>query len=89
MGLPRRRCRAASPGFRVFATSAAAFRAEARVHRALTVLERAALPLSAVAATCGFADQAHMTRAITALTGRPPGHWLRSNSFKTANRPRS
>jgi AraC-like DNA-binding protein len=79
-----------SRGFaRVFATSAAAFRAEARVHRALTVLERGALPLTAVAATCGFADQAHMTRAITALTGRPPGHWLRSNSFKTGSRPRS
>jgi AraC-like DNA-binding protein len=79
-----------SRGFaRVFATSAAAFRAEARVHRALTLLERGALPLTAVAASCGFADQAHMTRAITALTMRPPGHWLRSNSFKTASRPRS
>jgi AraC-like DNA-binding protein len=79
-----------SRGFaRVFATSAAAFRAEARVHRALTLLERGALPLTAVAASCGYADQAHMTRAITALTMRPPGHWLRSNSFKTGSRPRS
>jgi transcriptional regulator GlxA family with amidase domain len=28
-----------------------------------------------VAASTGFADQAHLTRAITTLTGRSPGKW--------------
>lgn len=29
-------------------------------------------PLGEVAATCGFADQAHLTREVRALSGRPP-----------------
>jgi hypothetical protein len=35
-------------------------------------------------AAAGFADQAHMSRAIRVLTGATPGNWRRSNSFKTA-----
>jgi AraC-like DNA-binding protein len=31
--------------------------------------------LSAIAAEAGFSDQAHMTRAIAELTGKPPSHW--------------
>ena len=31
--------------------------------------------LSDIAVNAGFSDQPHMTRAITALTGRPPGYW--------------
>ncbi len=74
-----------SRGFgRVFATSPAGFRAEARARGALAQIARGAAPLAAVAADGGFADQAHMTRAVTALTGRPPSYWLRSSWFKTA-----
>ncbi|QAY75310.1 helix-turn-helix domain-containing protein [Sphingosinicella sp. BN140058] len=32
-------------------------------------------PLADIAAAAGFADQAHMTRSIATLTGRPPRAW--------------
>ena len=74
-----------SRGFRkVFATSPAGFRVEARTRDALARIARGVAPLAVVAAEGGFADQAHMTRAVRALTGQPPGYWLRSNRFKTA-----
>jgi AraC-like DNA-binding protein len=64
-----------SRGFaRVFATSPAAFRAEARAQIALAQLATGAA-LSDIAISAGFSDQPHMTRAVTALTGRPPGYW--------------
>ena len=42
----------------------------------------------AVAAETGYADQAHMSRAVKTLTGRSPGQWRQwraagSHSFKT------
>lgn len=49
------------------------FRAELRCLRALRRVGD--LPLASLALEAGFADQAHMTHAITSLTGRPPGHW--------------
>jgi AraC-like DNA-binding protein len=33
-------------------------------------------PLARVAAACGYADQAHLTREWTALAGYSPGRWL-------------
>ena len=33
---------------------------------------RAGLPLAEVAAVCGYADQAHLTRELAALAGAPP-----------------
>ena len=64
-----------SRGFaRVFATSPAAFRAEARTHIALALIASGAA-LSDIAVAAGFSDQPHMTRAVTGLTGRPPGYW--------------
>jgi AraC-like DNA-binding protein len=74
-----------SRGFKqVFSASPAVFRSEARTRRALGLITNGHSSLAAVAAITGFADQAHMTRGVTALTGRPPGYWLRSNWFKTA-----
>jgi len=64
-----------SRGFaRVFAISPAAFRSEARAQIALALIATGAA-LSYIAASAGFSDQPHMTRAVTALTGRPPGYW--------------
>jgi AraC-like DNA-binding protein len=64
-----------SRGFaRVFAISAATFRAEARAQNALALIATGAA-LADIAAGAGFSDQPHMTRAITALTGHPPGYW--------------
>lgn len=72
-----------SRGFaRVFGVSPCVFRAEARARRAYAALATTDLPLARVASLHGFADQAHMTRAVAALTGRTPGR-LRSNGFKT------
>jgi AraC-like DNA-binding protein len=74
-----------SRGFKkVFCASPAEFRAEARAQRALPRIAQGRTSLAMVAADAGFADQSHMTRAVTALTGRPPGYWRRSNQFKTA-----
>jgi AraC-like DNA-binding protein len=77
-----------SRGFRkVFGLTPAEFRSEARARRALAMIATTPEPLAVIAITAGFADQAHMCRAIRALTGAPPGYWHRSNRFKTANAP--
>lgn len=73
-----------SRGFRkVFEVTPAAFRLGARARHAFRMINGSDLPFATVAAATGFADQAHMSRAIRALTGVPPGCWRRSNSFKT------
>jgi AraC-like DNA-binding protein len=74
-----------SRGFgRVFGTTAASFRAEARARRAFEQIVRTNAPLVDIAANSGFADQAHMTRAVRALTGAPANSWRsRSISFKS------
>jgi len=72
-----------SRGFgKVFGVSPQRYRLEARTRAALAALAGPA-PLAEVAAAHGFADQAHMTRSVRAVTGCPPGAWKRSNPFKT------
>jgi AraC-like DNA-binding protein len=74
-----------SRGFgKVFGLTPAQFRLEARAHHALSMINDSEESLAIIAVAVGFADQAHMSRAIRALTGRPPGYWRRSNRFKTA-----
>jgi AraC-like DNA-binding protein len=68
---------------RVFGATAQAFGREARARAALEASLAGDGSLAEIAQTTGFSDQAHMTRAVTALTGRPPGAWRRSNAFKT------
>ncbi len=73
-----------SRGFgRVFAISPAAFRLEVRARHAFVRIVAGSESLTTIAAETGFADSAHMSRAVRALTGFPPGHWRKSNSFKT------
>jgi len=72
-----------SRGFgKVFGVSPQRFRLEARARAALADLPGGGT-LADLAAAHGFADQAHMTRTVRALTGRPPGAWRASNPFKT------
>jgi AraC-like DNA-binding protein len=75
-----------SRGFRrVYEISPIAFRAQMRVRRAWRGLVNSDLPLATVAQDNGFADQAHMTRAVTMLTGQRPSQWRRLglSRFKT------
>jgi AraC-like DNA-binding protein len=68
----------------VFGVSPSAFRARSRTRRALRCLRQTDEPLSDVAARLGFADQSHLTRSVTAMTGLPPQAWRRAaNGFKT------
>jgi len=67
-----------SRGFgRAFGVTPAAFRAEARAHRALALVCESDASLASIAFDCGFSDQPHLTRAIVRLTGHPPGFWRR------------
>ena len=67
-----------SRGFaRAFGVSPHLYRAEARARRAIVECANPALPLAVVAAELGFSDQAHMTHAVRALSGRTPGEWRR------------
>jgi AraC family transcriptional regulator len=49
----------------------------ARVDRAKEHLRQSDLPLSQIAAVCGFADQSHFTRVFTRLVGAGPATWRR------------
>ncbi|MGA0605908.1 helix-turn-helix domain-containing protein [Phenylobacterium sp. VNQ135] len=71
-------------GFRqVFGAGPLAYGREVRARDALHAALSGDHPLAEIAQATGFADQAHMTRAVLALSGRPPGAWRRSNPFKT------
>jgi AraC-like DNA-binding protein len=50
------------------------YRNRIRVSKALHRLEEGERDLAGLAAELGFADQAHLTRTMTAHTGHPPGH---------------
>jgi AraC-like DNA-binding protein len=65
-----------SRGFRAaFGVSPKRFGLECKAHAALRRIANDADSLSTIAAECGFSDQAHMTRAISDITGCPPSHW--------------
>jgi AraC-like DNA-binding protein len=67
----------------VFGVGPQRFRCEARARAAWREVVGSTAPLAQIALALGFADQAHMTRAVRALTGRPPGAWRASTAFKT------
>lgn len=79
----------ASRHFRmVYGIAPARYRGEARTRRAWRRIMKCDASLADVAAEGGYADQAHMTRAVKALTGRSPRQWrlgcqAGSHSFKT------
>ena len=58
-----------------YGVAPARFRVEARARRAWRRILEDAAPLATIAAAEGFADQAHMTRDVRALTGRSPAAW--------------
>lgn len=51
----------------------------ARIQRFQQALRRVGtMPLAAVAAECGYADQSHLVRDFRQFAGLPPSQWLRS-----------
>jgi AraC family transcriptional regulator len=50
-----------------------------RVDKAKQLLRSAKLPLSEVAAVCGFAHQSHFTRVFSQSVGVSPGRWQRQH----------
>jgi AraC-like DNA-binding protein len=66
-----------------YAVAPARFRVELRARRAWIQATASQAPLAAIAHELGFADQAHMSRAVAWLTGAAPIAWRRaSHSFK-------
>ena len=64
-----------SRGFRrVYGLAPVTFRARMRALRAFALLD-CPRPLADIAASCGFADQAHLSRSIRQLTGYSPKGW--------------
>ena len=65
-----------SRGFhRAFGVTPKVFRIESRARRAWNLLLRSSSPLTEIAHQMGFADHAHLSRAIGDLTGAPPSYW--------------
>jgi AraC-like DNA-binding protein len=76
-----------SRGFRAaYGVTPARYRAERRARQAIEMIVQSDAALASIAADCGYADQSHLNREIVALTGRSPGRWRRSNSFKNGKR---
>ena len=61
------------------------FRAELRTRAAWLRVTRGSDCLCKIAADTGFADQAHMTRWISRVTGAPPGAWRREPDSLACN----
>lgn len=62
-----------SRGFRqVYGVSPKRFRADQRTLHAVTALRQGPAHLAQLAVELGFADQAHLTRAVVAFTGQSP-----------------
>jgi AraC-like DNA-binding protein len=65
-----------SRGFnKAFGVVPQVFRLEARARRAWNAIRTTHRSFTAIAYDLGFADPAHLTRAVRALTGAPPSHW--------------
>jgi AraC-like DNA-binding protein len=70
-----------SRGFRrAFGVSPKLFRLEVRTRRAWSLVVRSRRQLTTIAHDLAFADLAHMSRSIAALTGRSPSAWRQLRS---------
>lgn len=72
-----------SRGFRqLYGLTPQAFRLVQRTHRAIEAILGSAAALSDVAQACGFADQAHMSRAVRRLADASPAALRRTRQEK-------
>lgn len=60
---------------KLYGVSPAAYRADCQAKRAWRMIVASDESLAGIAIEAGYADQAHMTRAVTGLTGMSPGRW--------------
>lgn len=60
---------------KLYGVSPAAYRADCRAKRAWRMIVASGDSLAGIAVEMGYADQAHMTRAVTRLTGMSPRRW--------------
>lgn len=60
-----------------FGTAPHAFVMRQRIGRAMRLLAEGDEPIAQIAIACGFADQAHFSRAFARRAGSPPGAWRR------------
>lgn len=74
---------------RSFGAPFAKFVTRKRIERAQWLMVTSQMSLGQIALACGFADQAHFTRAFTNLTGGAPGKWRRSATDRVDTRPTS
>jgi AraC-like DNA-binding protein len=65
-----------------------AFQRDLRIDRARAMLGDG-VPVAAVAAACGFADQPHLSRMFKLLVGVPPGAYARAVTGRRAGHERS
>jgi len=56
-----------------------------RVECARTLLEASDESIAAIATSCGFADQSHLTRVFHAITGASPAAWRRRRRADATN----
>ncbi len=67
-----------SRGFRAaYGCTPNTYRADLRARAAFSAVRAGEEALADIAHRLHFTDQAHMTRAVAALTGAPPGRWRR------------
>ena len=60
---------------KLYGVSPAAYRADCQAKRAWRMIVASDDGLAGIAIETGYADQAHMTRAVTGLTGMSPRRW--------------
>lgn len=72
-----------------FGLSLASLARHYRLDTAARLLRTDTLSISAIAADCGFSDQAHLTRAFKAAYGMPPGAFRRAGLLPSERSIRS
>lgn len=70
---------------RIYGVSPARYRIEAQTRLALDLIINHVATLTEIAVTVGFADQAHMSRAVKTLTGRSPAAWRTVKSVQDSS----
>lgn len=63
-----------------FGKPAYAYVIACRIARAKNLLTRTDLPIKAIAAACGFSDQAHLSRLFSRTYGKPPAQFRRAEN---------